>query len=417
MRQNLLRLNFLRLCVAAAGLAAAVVARWALQVEFDFEPLVAPGLALLTLTGFSAWRLRRPWPVLEMEMLWHLCVDVLLMTLLLYFSGGASNPFVTVYLLPVVIAATTLPARRALAVTTLAVTAYSLLLIWYVPLEPLEHAHHTNSFGLHVTGMWVNFLVCAGLVLWVVARMAYALRERDALLASAREKALRDDKVLSLGLLAASAAHELATPLSTMSILLKEMETAAAGDSASREDLVTLKAQVAHCRDVIGGLAGTAGQTSSAHSQPMPAGRYVETTLKRWQLLRPAVPVATTLHHEMDDTEIRPDETLAAALTSLLNNAADASPGGVQLTGRCDRAQLIVEILDQGQGIDAEVLRQAGRATITTKPEGKGLGIGLLLANATIERLGGSIVLMNRAEGGSCTRVTVPLGALRAHPA
>lgn len=417
LRQNLHRLNFLRLCVAAAGILAAVVTRWGLEVEFDLKPLVAPGLGLLALAGFSAWRLRQPWPVPEMEMLWHLCADVLLMTALLYFSGGASNPFVTLYLLPVVIAATTLPARRALVLTALAVAGYSLLLFWYVPLAPLEHAHHTNSFGLHVAGMWVNFLVCAGLVLWIVARMAHALRERDALLARAREKALRDDKVLSLGLLAAGAAHELATPLSTMSILLKEMETSAARDPALNEDVATLKAQVAHCRAVIKSLAGTAGQATSATAQPLPARRYVEATIERWQLLRPAVPIVTALQRDMDVTEVMADETLAATLTSLLNNAADASPQGVSLSGRCDPAQLIIEILDQGKGIDEEVLRQAGRATITTKPEGKGLGIGLLLANATIERLGGSIVLMNRREGGSCTRVTVPLTALQARPA
>ncbi len=286
-------------------------------------------------------------------------------------------------------------------------------MVYYVPLQPASHTHEGSGFGLHVVGMWINFLMCAALVLWIVARMAGAIRERDRQLADAREKAMRDDKVLSLGLLAAGAAHELATPISTMGVLIQEMEQSAQTDTALQEDLRILKAQVNHCREVIQSIAASAGQARSTQVRYLELRAFVHETIERWQLLRPSVPVTARFAAEGDGPSVVADETLSSTLTSLLNNAADASPQGIELVTHCDRDHLTLEILDRGPGISEDILRQAGRAVIITKPAGKGWGIGLFLANATIERLGGSIVLLKRPEGGSCTRITFPLLALQ----
>lgn len=413
LRQNLRHLAWLRLAMALALAAAMAVWHWALDLELPLAPLAGVLVMLLGLVVLAEWRRGRAWPVLDAEMLLQLCLDVAVISVLLYFTGGASNPFVSLYLLPVTIAATTLPRRHAAALTVLAAAGYSLLMVYYVPLMPGAHAHHgAQDFTLHVVGMWVNFLVCAVLVLWIVSRMAGALRERDRQLALAREKAMRDDRILSIGLLAAGAAHELATPVSTMAVLVKDMAAATRDDPERAEDLHTLKAQVDHCRQVIQGLAASAGQARETQSRFTDLRAYVDQTIERWRLLRPAVPLVT--HFAMDaPTPVVADDTLSLSLTSLLNNAADASPGGIELATRCDRHEVTLEIMDRGPGIPAQVMRNAGRALVTTKPSGKGWGIGLLLANATVERLGGSIVLMNRPEGGSCTRVTLPLIALR----
>lgn len=413
LRQNLRRLGWLRLSVVAALAVGLATAHWWLGLELPLVPMAAVLIAFLALIALTEWRRLRPWPVLDWEMLLQLCLDVLLISVLLYFTGGAGNPFVSLYLLPVTIAATTLPRRHAAVLTLLAAAGYSLLVVYYVPLMPDEHAHHrAGDFGLHVVGMWVNFLVCAALVLWIVSRMAGALRERDRELALSREKAMRDDRILSLGLLAAGAAHELATPVSTMAVLVNEMEPSVRGDAALAEDLRTLKAQVEHCRYVIQGLAASAGQGRGSQARQTDLRAYVDDTIERWRLLRPSVPLVTRYALETSP-RVLADDTLSSSLTSLLNNAADASPAGIELDARCDQQHVTVEILDRGPGIPEQVMRDAGRALVTTKPSGKGWGIGLLLANATVERLGGAIVLMNRPDGGSCTRVTLPLSALQ----
>jgi two-component system, sensor histidine kinase RegB len=412
LRQNLRRLIFLRACIVWAVGVAAITVQWGLAIELRLLPVGAVSACFAAVIALSWWRLLRPWPVLELEMLVHLGIDVAFFSALLYFTGGAGNPFVSLYLLPVVIAATTLPAAYAMVLTALAVLAYSLLLVYYVPLMPESHVHEAGGFGLHVVGMWVNFLVCAALVLWIVARMAGAIRERDKQLADAREKTMRDDKVLSLGLMAAGAAHELATPISTMSVLIDEMEQSAPPGGILREDFQTLKNQVRHCRSVIQGLAASAGQARSAHVRRLELRPFVDETIERWRLLRPGVSLTARFESLGASPPIMADETLSSTLTSLLNNAADASPAGIELETRCDHNHVTLEILDHGEGISEDVLRHAGRAMITTKPAGKGWGIGLLLANATIERLGGSIVLLKRPGGGSCTRITLPLVAL-----
>ena len=412
LRQNLRRLIVFRLCILLGAMLAVAVARWGLRIEFPLVPVAGVAAVLAAIIVITAWRLSREWPVTEREMLLHLSIDVALITALLFFTGGASNPFVSLYLLPVVIAATIFGRTHAMLLTAVAVICYSALMVWGVPLVPTGHEHHADQFGLHVMGMWINFLLCAGLVLWIVARMAGAIRERDRLLALAREKTLRDEKILSLGLLAAGAAHELATPVSTLSVLLKEMRHGTYDPTQMSADVATLATQVDHCREVIQGLAASAGQARTAHADRLPMRAYVLRTLERWRLLRPAVPVLTRFDGDFDPW-VRADDTLSSTLTSVLNNAADASAQGVEIRGRCERNQVIVEILDHGPGIADDVLREAGRSIIT-KSEGKGWGIGLFLANVTVERLGGSIVLLNRPEGGACTRITVPLSALQA---
>lgn len=417
LRQNLRRLIMLRLIILAGVVVVTTVAQQVFLMDFSVTAVALVATLHVVNILLTKLRLSREWPVTEVEMLVQLSLDVALITAFLVFTGGASNPFVSLFLLPVVIAATVLPRTHAVILASAAVLCYSSLMIWGNPLTPPEHEHRTDVFSLHVMGMWINFLLCAGLVVWIVARMSAAIRERDRQLAQAREKNLRDDKALSLGLLAAGAAHELATPISTLSMLVKEMRHHEYDRNQWQEDLATLSAQVDHCRQVINGIAASAGQARSAQVKRLSLESFVLETLERWRLLRPMVPVVAHFDSGAAEPWVLANEALASTLTSLLNNAADASTKGVELRGQYERDHVIVEILDHGPGISEDVMQQAGRTIVTTKAEGKGWGIGLFLANISIERLGGSIVLLNRPEGGACTRVTVPLSSLQTTPA
>jgi two-component system, sensor histidine kinase RegB len=134
--------------------------------------------------------------------------------------------------------------------------------------------------------------------------------------------------------------------------------------------------------------------------------------LEQWRLMRPAIPVASRWTGPQPSPIIAAGQILAQTITNLFNNAADASPQGVDVKGAWNNAELSIQIRDHGPGITAEVASRAGEAFVTTKAPGKGLGLGLFLANATIERLGGEVRLFNRAGGGACTEVTLPLVSL-----
>jgi two-component system sensor histidine kinase RegB len=425
--RNLRRLVGLRAIEVAGQAGTIAIAVYGIGMALPTAVLLTltAGLALATL--FTWWRTRQPWPVTDAELAGHLLIDIGVLTGLLYFTGGSTNPFVTLYLIPLSIAAAMLPAAYTWVVAGVTLACYTCLLFLHLPLPqgpgsfallatlfpsglpsslPGEHDAHgaQADFNLHVLGMWFNFALSAVLIAWFVARMAQSLRERDQRLAAAREEALRNEQLVALGTLAAGAAHELGTPLSTMAVIAKELERDHVNDSALVEDLRLLRAQTERCKAILTSLTARAEETTRSACED-----YLHKLIEQWQLLRPQIEVKTHFAGIQPAPAITLERTLDQALLNLLNNAADVSPQDIEFDGRWDTAQLTLEIRDRGPGISAEVAARAGEAFFTTKGPGGGLGIGLFLANATIERFGGRVNLFNREGGGACVRVTLPL--------
>jgi two-component system sensor histidine kinase RegB len=340
----------------------------------------------------------------------HLCADVALLTAALYFTGGATNPFVSLYLLPLIIAATVLPARHTWMMAGMTIAAYSALMFWYQPLGA-DHAHHSSEFGLHVLGMWFNFLVSAGLIAFFVARMAASIRARDRLLAAARERTLRDEQMVTLGTFAAGAAHELGTPLSTIAVVAKELERDFEGHAGFQADLALLRGQVEQCKRILTDLVGRTGRARAEGARPRSLDDLVQEAVERWQLLRPESRLRVSYSGTGPMPRLVLEETVTQALVNLLNNAADASPDEIEIECVWSAESVMLDIRDRGPGVTVEALNLAGRVAFSDK-QGRGLGLGLLLANATIERLGGSVTLANRQGGGGCTQVRLPTAAL-----
>lgn len=421
--RNLCRLVVLRAIEVAGQAAAIAIAVYGIGMALPTPILLALTVGLALATLFTWWRTRQPWPVTDAELAGHLLLDIGVLTGLLYFTGGSTNPFVTLYLLPLSIAAAILPAIYTWAVAGATLACYTFLLFLHLPLPqgagsfallatllpggmPGEHGAHgaQADFNLHVLGMWFNFALSAVLIAWFVARMAQSLRERDRRLAAARETALRNEQLVALGTLAAGAAHELGTPLSTIAVIANELAREHVHDSALVKDLRLLRTQTERCKDILRSLTARAEEAT-----PIPCEDYLRQLIEQWQLLRPQIEISAHFGGIQPAPALTAERTLDQALLNLLNNAADVSPRGVELEGRWDAAQLILEIRDHGPGISADMASRAGAAFFTTKGPGGGLGIGLFLANATIERFGGTVNLFNRVGGGACVRITLPL--------
>lgn len=404
---RLMRLFWLRNASIAGQAAAVAIAHLVFSIDLPLLSLAATIGTLGLVNLGTAWRLRRPWPVSDPELLAQLGADVLLLTLALYFSGGATNPFVSLYLLPLTIAVIAMPMLYAWAVAVLTAAAYSLLIYWHQPLAQ-EHAHHySQAFDLHVLGMWVNFLLSAVLVVYFVGRMSASVRARERELAEARERALRDDQLVTLGTFAAGAAHELGTPLSTIAVVVNELEREYAGDVELAEELGTLRTQIGHCKSILTQLVGRAGRARSEGVRLRSLDAVIEEAVNRWKLLRPDAKLRLRMEGRGAMPQIAVEETLTQALVSVLNNAADASPEDVEL--HCDWTQGAVklEVRDRGRGPSRNALRSAGREPYSEKTP-HGLGLGLLLASAAIERIGGTLALDHSGIGG-LARVTLPI--------
>jgi len=428
---NLQRLFVLRNIEIAGQVLAVLIATQFLAISLPL-PAIAIVISSLALMNLLTWqRLKQPWLATDFELFAQLAIDAIELALLLYLSGGSTNPFVSLFLLPLTLAAATLPLSYTAAMAVLTLGSYTLLLFYYVPIgqlfpdpslpgsiisraPPATHLHHNggDTFGLHVLGMWFNYAVSAVLVSFFVVRMAATLRERDRLLASAREETLRNERIVAMGTLAAGAAHELGTPLSTMAVITNELQRDYANDPELSENLQILRDQVANCKQILSNLLASSGQARAEGGASLPLDTYLSELVDKWQILRPNTTIAANWVGTQPAPRIMAEQTLSQAIMNLLNNAADASPNSLEIRGKWDDRALSIEILDRGPGLTPETLANAGKPFFTTKAPGQGFGIGLFLANATIERLGGTVKLFNRDGGGACMRVSLPLATL-----
>lgn len=419
-KANLQRLALVRLLVIAGESAALVYARTALQAELRYGWLIAAIALQVVATAFIFWRLRRSWPVTDGEFFAQLLIDVGSLGLLLYCSGGATNPFVSYYLVPLAIAGAVLPSRYTASLAAICIGAYTALLFFYEPLpllSPLAGAHHHAGHAMtediinpHVVGMWFNFALSAMLITYVVARMANALRDQQVELNQRREQALHNEQLLAVATLAAGTAHELGTPLTTMKILLDDMSAGsgpAAGNPDLRADIDLLKQQVQTCHTTLKNLVATAESHQRQQFPLQPVDRFVRDALERWQVVRPDARHRLDVQGGTPVPALRPDETLQQALINLLNNGADASGEPLELTLRWDADTMTLRIRDRGAGVPLEIAERIGKPFVTSK--GKGLGLGLFLSHATIERCGGDIRLFNHEEGGTEVVLRLPL--------
>ncbi|WP_324779697.1 ATP-binding protein [Thiobacillus sedimenti] len=383
-----------------AGWAVGIVwLHWGIGIPMPLAPMGAVLVLMALFALATAWRLRQELPATQLEFLAHLLADLTAFAVLVFFSGGVTNPFVTLMLVPVVIAAISLRPRWVWLLAAVAGTYYALLLFVYRPLAMTDPVAAT---AMHLGGMWFNFLASAGLIAFFVTRMHAALRARDQELADLRERQLRDERIVALGTQAALAAHELATPLATIQTTAHELATEFANDPDIGADCRLLERQAQACKSILTQLAARA-QDGAPAAQPLDA--WLAALVERWQVLRPDARI--TLHLPADSRAFRPPDGLEQAILNVLNNAADAAPEPVELRALAEADALVLEIGDRGPGFSPEQRARAGRVLFSGKP-GRGWGIGLALTHATLERLGGTLTLTEREGGGTRVRIRLP---------
>lgn len=403
---NLQRIVVFRVLIWLVQLCMVLAAVYGFDLHLPLPILLTVLGAYAAFNIWTALRLRRHRAHDDTELFLQLVVDVAALSVLLYFTGGATNPFVSFYVLPLIVAASMLSARYTWAMAALTVGAYSLLMFVYVP---LPHAH---DFRWHLYGMWAGFFVAAALIAYVVLQIRKALSQHEALLAQAREDAMRNERIVSLATLAAGAAHELGTPLSTMAIVVNELRADAAPGLGERLEI--LREQIQRCKRTLGTLATAAGAAKAQGGRALALDVYIEELLQQWRRLHLDLQVRTQWNGTRPAPTILADETLSQAFTIVLNNAADVSPNDIEVLGRWDEQTLEFEVCDRGPGIAPQVAAMLGRTPYSTKGDEHGLGVGLVLAHTTIQRLGGEVQVHNRDGGGCRTHIRLPLAPLRA---
>lgn len=393
----------------AAELFAVLGAHYLAKIPLPLVPLFAI-FSLMAIATLWIWRRAGSGAAIDdREFFRQLCIDVLVLAGVLYFTGGATNPFAWLFLIPLIVAATALSAPVVWLMAALTTLCYSLLFFFYQPLVNDTHLQHDQAFSQHIFGMWFGFALSAALIAWFVVGIANTLRQRDKLLAQAREQTLRDEQLIALGTLATGAAHELGTPLSTMAVVTRELERSAVPDSMKCK-LKILRSQIDRCKQALSVISASAGELRAESGGLVPVHIWLKRVVDSWKAQRHDALISVKLPPLPTTAAIIDEQTLQQSIINLLNNAADASGKAIELDARWDMQQLTIDILDRGHGLQPNITATLGAQQTSNKEHG--MGLGLLLTHATLRRLGGDIALFDRQGGGTCTRIKVPLTQL-----
>lgn len=411
-RRNLLRLLLLRSIMISFMLAASFTLYF-LHIPLPQQPIAVAVGGMLLLNLISLLRLKNYQNVTDLELLLQLLGDLLALTALFYFTGGYSNPLVWMYLLPLTVAAVALRRSYAWLLTAIAITCYSALVFYYVPLSHL-HMHDIagKTLNIHLVGMWLGFVFSAGIIAFFITRIGQSLREYDRLMASIREQTLESERALSLGTLAASAAHELGTPLATMAVISKELANDLAEQPQQLQQLEILRTQIKRCKEILSSITRSAGNARADSTPNRKLQEFLQELIQRWRDTRPATELVFEIRASNHNPDIIRDMTLLQALQNLLDNAADASPEKVCFEANWNTEDLNIQIRDFGPGISDEAKHHLGRTFFSSKTD-SGMGIGLYLSQAIISRFNGELNLINHEDGGVLAVIRIPLNKLR----
>ena len=411
-RKNLLILIQLRWIAVVGQIVTMTVAHLAFGVDLPLVPMAGVLAALITLNIVSLLRLWRQTPVGNTELFAALVFDVAALTAQLYFSGGATNPFTFLFLLQVTLGAVLLSAWSTWALVGLTGLCFAGLTSVYRPLDLVNH-NAAELFALHIYGTLSCFALDATLLVVFVTRINQNLRERDSRLADLRQHAAEEDHIVRMGLLASGAAHELGTPLSTLSVILGDWRRmpALTGDRELAQEIAQMQTEVQRCKAIVSGILLSAGEARGESAGVTTLHTFLDDLVADWRSAR-AVSNLRYNNAFGEDLPIVSESALRQVIVNVLDNAFEASPRWVGFSASRSGDTLILSIRDVGSGFAPDMLAQIGKPYQSSKGR-QGGGLGLFLVFNVVRKLGGRVIARNRQTGGAAVTLELPLAALR----
>lgn len=379
----------MRVAIVAMQLVTLAVTQAVAPSFYSTEALLLCLVYGVFTTLIWLWFRQRP-PRHALTVTATLVFDLVLIGTWLLKTGGYTNPLTPALLLPIAFGILLVPLRHSIVLTGLTITAYAVEILWRSPVLPNETNSHLPD--LYLLGMWVAFSLTAGILMLVVGSLARQIREQQAQLSETRESRLRDEQIIALGLSSATVAHRLGTPLNTMTLLVDEMRAEA---PQLGDDLNMLEEQLQLCSGHLKQLSTAAMQVRTAQLETLTVQDWLARLRESATLLWPASRIGW--EQPYPEARVAVDATLDQAVLNLVANALTASPEwvsiGAQVTGP-DGVEIVVR--DHGKGLD--ISEQGSPGDHVVKSE-RGLGVGLFLSNATIQRLGGALKAFTTDEG------------------
>lgn len=409
----LLRLFWLRNLAIPVQLITIFIVHNLLEISLPIAEMLRVVVVLSIFNLLVFWRMRQKFPVTELEIAIHLGFDSVILAALLFYAGGSTNPFVSLFLVPIALAASFLSLGYVISITLLCIGLYSLLMVNHHHLAS-SHGRFGGDFNLHIIGMWINFILASLVTTLFITGLAKTARERATKLAAYDKELLRNEYVVALGTLAAGTAHEISTPLSNIGMMADELKNSPEDTALVRDFADSIKTQQQVCIKQLQGLRGASELAEQDKISIQPLDRFLDDMINRWAAMRPEIKIDRhfSLAH---NPEINADPTITQAIINLLNNAADASLANnhpeVKIHAESPGKDLLLHIDDFGTGFSEDQAQLAGDIAFTTKKNG--LGLGLILSHASLARYQGSLRL-HQQENGMRSTIKIPLKKLAA---
>lgn len=410
-RKNMALLVQLRWIAIAGQVATILFVHHVMGISLPVDAmlLVASIAAVVNVGSYAA--LRRRTDVASAELFVALLFDVLMLTAQLYLSGGATNPFISLYLLQVALGAVLLDRWTIWGIVLMSAVCAAMLSIVHQPLG-LSDAMEGRLFDLHIIGTWICLTMIAVLLVLFVMPVARNLQLRETYLARLRQQAVEEEHIVRMGLLASGAAHELGTPLSQLAVVLGDWQhmPEISQNRPLMEEVEEMQMAVQRCKAILTGILLSAGEARGEAPEITNVRDFIEGIAEDWRAANAGMPLRCD-YGPHDYPRIVADPVIRQAIGNLLDNAREAGASHIDLLVGRDNLSLNIAVRDDGSGFTDAMLTDFGKPYRSSKGK-QGSGLGLFLVVNVVRKLGGNVSATNGADGGALVLMRVPLGTV-----
>jgi two-component system sensor histidine kinase RegB len=420
-RKNLLLLVSLRWLAVLGQIAAIGFTEVWLRIPLPVGQMAAVIGFLIALNVITLYRYRSGAVITNTELFLDLLLDVATLTWQLYLSGGATNPFVSLFLLQTILGAVLLEPWSTWTIVAITSGCFIWLMASHheIGLSAMSHVSAISPLegqspipDLHIYGMFISFLLASVLLVLFITRINQNAREQDLRWAELRQHSAEEEYIVRMGLLASGAAHELGTPLATLSVILNDWQRMPVllADADLVSEIAEMQSQLKRCKSIVSGILRSSGEERGEKSELCSMVSFIDGVVDEWESSRglAALHYTNRLH---DDFMIASDILLQQILFNVLDNAFEASPTWVGLDVMREGDLLKIAVRDAGPGFSADMLAKFGKPYISTKAQ-PGSGLGLFLVVNVLRKLGGKVTATNIPSGGAIVELSLPVSAL-----
>ena len=407
--ENMLQLIQLRWLAVFGQITTISVATLGFDIRLPLPQMIAVLACLIAFNLGSHLRWHEQRVVTNSELFFALLVDVASLTAQLYFSGGTTNPFAFLYLLQVILSAVLLKAWTTWVFVVITSACLASLSLFSEPL-PLNDGH--NFPALYIYGTLICFVLNASLLVFFITRINRNVRAGDAQLARLRQRAAEEEHIVRMGLLASGAAHELGTPMATMSVILGDWKRMPefSRNAELLEEIGEMQVQLQRCKAIVSGILLSAGEARGEASGKTTIITFLDDLVEEWHSSRPVVSFAYD-NRIRQDLPVVFESTLKQMIFNVLDNALEASPQWLSFEAMREAGTLKLAVTDAGPGFAPAMLAHFGKPYQSSKGRPGG-GLGLFLVVNVARTLGGTVAARNRPEGGAIVELALPLSAI-----